>query len=182
VQSITFYVTIKLKIKHTTRSKGKIKIDRKSQNCHRRNRSCFFLRSTWVHPCFKWGSRYSIFSFICMLCASLFVLLYFCLDIHYNYPRSLWDISYNLTLHSMLSSPYIYVYIYIRLKIKPNSVRIIFLSCQYFVLPSTGFELTPLIHCSTIRLALRPLDHIAYIYKQQIFFDIMPTKAKYINI
>ena len=24
------------------------------------------------------------------------------------------------------------------------------------VLPSTGFELTPLIHCSTIRLALRP--------------------------
>ena len=25
-----------------------------------------------------------------------------------------------------------------------------------FVLPSTGFELTPLIHCSTIRLALRP--------------------------
>ena len=25
-----------------------------------------------------------------------------------------------------------------------------------FVLPSTGFERTPLIHCSTIRLALRP--------------------------
>ena len=34
--------------------------------------------------------------------------------------------------------------------IKPNSVRIRFLSCQFFVLPSTGFELTPLIHCSTI--------------------------------
>jgi hypothetical protein len=32
--------------------------------------------------------------------------------------------------------------IYIRLKIKPNSVRIRFLSCQIFVLPSTGFELT----------------------------------------
>ena len=48
------------------------------------------------------------------------------------------------------------LYIYIRLKIKPNSVRIIFLSCQICVLPSTGFELTPLIHCSTIRLALRP--------------------------
>ena len=45
---------------------------------------------------------------------------------------------------------------YIRLKIKPNSVRIRFLSCQIFVLPSTGFEPTPLIHCSTIRLALRP--------------------------
>ena len=48
------------------------------------------------------------------------------------------------------------IYIYIRLKIKPNSVRIRFLSFQIFVLPSTGFELTPLIHCSTIRLALRP--------------------------
>jgi hypothetical protein len=46
---------------------------------------------------------------------------------------------------------YIYIYIYIRLKIKPNSVRIRFLSCQIFVLPSTGFELTPLIHCSTNR-------------------------------
>ena len=47
----------------------------------------------------------------------------------------------------------IYIYIkYIRLK----SVRIIFLSCQMFVLPTMGFELTPLIHCSTIRLALRP--------------------------
>ena len=36
-------------------------------------------------------------------------------------------------------------YIYIRLKIRPNSVRIRFLSCQIFVLPSTEFELTPLI-------------------------------------
>jgi hypothetical protein len=48
------------------------------------------------------------------------------------------------------------IYIYICLKIKPNSVRIRFLSCQIFVLPPTGFELTPLIHCSTIPLALRP--------------------------
>ena len=56
------------------------------------------------------------------------------------------------------SSVYIYIYIdiYIRLKIKPNSVRIRFQRCQIFVLPSTGFEPTPLIHCSTIRLALRP--------------------------
>ena len=46
--------------------------------------------------------------------------------------------------------------IYIRLKIKPNSVRIRSLSWQIFVLPSTGFELTPLIHCSTNRLALCP--------------------------
>ena len=29
------------------------------------------------------------------------------------------------------------------LKIKPNSVRIRFLSCQIFVLPSTGFEFAP---------------------------------------
>ena len=29
-------------------------------------------------------------------------------------------------------------------------------NCQIFVLPSTGFEPTPLLHCSTIRLALRP--------------------------
>ena len=49
-----------------------------------------------------------------------------------------------------------YIYLYLRLKIKPNSARIRFLSCQIVVLPSTGFELTPLIHCSIIRLALRP--------------------------
>ena len=54
---------------------------------------------------------------------------------------------------------------YIRLKIKPNSVRIRFLSCQIFVLPSTGFELTPLIHCSAAApkpyvQRPRPLDHI----------------------
>jgi hypothetical protein len=30
------------------------------------------------------------------------------------------------------------------------------LSCQIFVLPSTGFEFTPLIHCSINRLALCP--------------------------
>ena len=48
------------------------------------------------------------------------------------------------------------LYIYIRLKIKPNSVRIRFQSRQICVLPSTGFEPTLLIYCSTIRLALRP--------------------------
>ena len=48
------------------------------------------------------------------------------------------------------------IYIYICLKIKPNSVRIRSLSRQIFVLPSMGFELTPLIHCSTNRLALCP--------------------------
>jgi hypothetical protein len=54
--------------------------------------------------------------------------------------------------HSNTSTPYIYI----RLKIKPNGVRIRFLSCQIFVLPLalTGFELAPLIHCSTLRPAL----------------------------
>jgi hypothetical protein len=35
------------------------------------------FRSTWVHSGFKCGSCYSIFSFMCMFCRSLFVLLYF---------------------------------------------------------------------------------------------------------
>ena len=52
------------------------------------------------------------------------------------------------------------IYIYIRLKIKPSSVS--FLSCQIFVLPSTGFELTALIHYITNRLAICP-GHIRYI-------------------
>jgi NADPH-dependent 2,4-dienoyl-CoA reductase/sulfur reductase-like enzyme len=54
----------------------------------------------------------------------------------------------------------LYRYIYICLKIKPNSVRIRFLSCQIFVLPSTGFELTPLIHCSTNRLNVREIKKL----------------------
>ena len=49
---------------------------------------------------------------------------------------------------------WLYIYIYIRLKVKPNSVRIRSMRWQIFVLPSTGFELTPLIQCSTNRLVL----------------------------
>ena len=51
--------------------------------------------------------------------------------------------------------------IYISLKIKPNSFRIRSLSCQIFVLTSTGFEFTPLIHCSNNRLSIMSsaLDH-----------------------
>ena len=47
------------------------------------------------------------------------------------------------------------------LKIKPNSVRIRSLGCQIFVLPSTGFELAPLIHCRHQFLSLMSsaLDH-----------------------
>jgi hypothetical protein len=43
--------------------------------------------------------------------------------------------------------------------IKPNSARIRSLSWQICVLPSTGFELTPLIHCSINRLALNPAPY-----------------------
>jgi hypothetical protein len=40
-----------------------------------------------------------------------------------------------------------------------NSVRIKFLSYQICVLPSTVFEFTPLMYCSTIRLALHPAPY-----------------------
>ena len=36
--------------------------------------NCLPFRSTWVHPGFQWDSCYSIFSFMCMFCRSLFVL------------------------------------------------------------------------------------------------------------
>jgi hypothetical protein len=48
-------------------------------------------------PSFYWGSCYSIFSFICMFCRSLFVILYFffghCIDSSssiYDFCLSLW--------------------------------------------------------------------------------------------
>ena len=42
------------------------------------SRKCLPIWSTWVHPQFFYrGSFYLIFSFICMFCRSLFVLLYF---------------------------------------------------------------------------------------------------------
>jgi hypothetical protein len=41
------------------------------------NRNCLPFRSIWIHPQFLVGSCYSIFSFICIFCRSLFVLLYF---------------------------------------------------------------------------------------------------------
>ena len=74
------------------------------------------------------------------------------------YFKNNWNAGPFFLLHGYFrrKKTYIYIYIYIRLKIKPNSVRIRFYSCQIFVLPSTGFEPTPLLHCSTIRLALRP--------------------------
>jgi hypothetical protein len=52
-------------------------------------------------------------------------------------------------------SIYIYIYIYIW-KLNQAVLELDFRAVKFFVLPSTGFEPTPLIHCSTIRLAVRP--------------------------
>ena len=41
-------------------------------------------------------------------------------------------------------------------KLNQTVLELDFRAVKNFVLPSTGFEPTPLIHCSTIRLALRP--------------------------
>jgi hypothetical protein len=57
--------------------------------------------------------------------------------------------SLSVSLHNLLD-----FYIYIRLKIKPNSVRIRFLSCQICVLHSTGFELTPMLIYLSIIISL----------------------------
>jgi hypothetical protein len=52
---------------------------------------------------------------------------------------------------------YIYIYMYIYVwKLNQTVLELDFRAVKFFVLPSTGFEPTPLIHCSTIRLALRP--------------------------
>ena len=47
----------------------------------------------------------------------------------------------------------LYIYVW---KLNQTVLELDFRAVKFFVLPSTGFELTPLIHCSTIRLALRP--------------------------
>ena len=52
-------------------------LTRLTQRCHQWSRNCFPLRRTWVHPGVQWGLCYSIFSFMCIFCRSLFVLLYF---------------------------------------------------------------------------------------------------------
>ena len=52
-------------------------VTRITRLCDRSNRNCLHFRSTWVYPRFS----DSIFSFMCMLCRSLFVLLSFFLTI-----------------------------------------------------------------------------------------------------
>jgi hypothetical protein len=66
------------------------------------------------------------------------------------------------------------MYTCIRLNMKPNSVRIRYLSWQIFVLPSMRFALTPLIHCGTNRLALCPVHYATstiYIYLYKVTFN-----------
>ena len=48
---------------------------------------------------------------------------------------------------------YINIYIYVW-KLNQTVLELDFRAVKFFVLPSTGFEPTPLLHCSTIRLAL----------------------------
>ena len=96
----------------------------------------------------KWNFFLDIINkyfYILFLILYLYTILYIYIYIRLKITSSALD-------HSTTSTPIIYIYI--RLKIKPNSVRIRSLSWQIFVLPSTGFELTPLIHCSTNHLAL----------------------------
>jgi hypothetical protein len=45
--------------------------------CHYWSGNCLHFWSTWVHPWFLVGFVLLIFSFMCMFCRSLFVLLYF---------------------------------------------------------------------------------------------------------
>ena len=66
------------------------------------------------------------------------------------------------------------LYIYIRLKIKPKCQNSI-LELSNFVLPSTGFEPTPLIHCSTIRLALRPAPQTTRPHPLPIYIHYIHT-------
>ena len=97
-----------------------------------------------------------IYSYFCYILASFFMLLCCILDVYLSFCLFVQNRQHLFPIPHPVGSQvgyffrrlYIYI-IYIRLKIKPNSVRIRFLSCQFFVLPSTGFDLTPLIHCST---------------------------------
>ena len=46
--------------------------------------------------------------------------------------------------------------VWVQIPSREEQTNLTALKSKIFVLPSTGFEPTPLIHCSTIRLALRP--------------------------
>ena len=97
--------------------------------------------------------------FCIVFCISLFVLLITPL-VSLNFPprhhRSMYRHHSAKKVRLWLKTLYRVLVRVMRLKIKPNSIRIRFQSCQICVLPSPGFEPTPLMHCSTIRLQLRP--------------------------
>ena len=122
-----------------------------------------FLRENWFEMSDLFSS-YLIFTIIKTILSTFFLVFLNFTKVLYNerWQRccvSKWQpysISVPLDLKFTCDTRLILNINYIRLKIKPNSVRIRFFSCQIFVLPSTGFELTPLIHCSTNRLALSP--------------------------
>ena len=70
--------------------------------------------------------------------------------------------------------------IYIRLKMKPNSVRIRFVCCQIFAHPSTGFELTPLIHCRHQSLSF--MSSAIYIYFSFHYLNIVTLSHRCFTI
>jgi hypothetical protein len=62
----------------------------------------FVKDSQWLYPGFQWGSCYSIFSFMCMFCRSLFVLFSFghsnvCSSSIYRFWLPLWYLQTLLT-------------------------------------------------------------------------------------
>jgi hypothetical protein len=111
-----------------------------------------------IYPIFVVNCLYNILYFL-WLYDDFFIILYNILKNAELRLLSNYNIKYICTIYTRLYTCLMSVsryslrdkvtlrFIYTRLKIKPNSVRNKFLSCQIFVLPSTGFELTPLIHC-----------------------------------
>ena len=91
----------------------------------------------------------------------MFICIYHIISSDNWLPHIAWNGNQNFIslIVNKIKIIYTGIYIYTRLKIKPNSARIRFLSYQIFVLPATGFEFTPLIHCSTNRLVLSPAPY-----------------------
>jgi hypothetical protein len=93
---------------------------------------CTKMASTWVHPWFYWGSCYSIFSFMCMFCRSLFVL--FLLVIVLSVRRRFTDSDYHFGIFKLFlfcnrySSCFGYsqVYRYKKLKTNVSTFSVIF--------------------------------------------------------
>jgi hypothetical protein len=111
---------------------------------------------TRLDTCLMFISRFSLRDKVTLRLLKLYFYIAYAVEWWNTWINIYIYINFVLTQEIAVSLLDIYIYIYIRLKTKPNSVRIWSLSCQIFVFPSTGFILTPLIHCSTNRLALCP--------------------------